>query len=164
MSCTSLQAPTSTSLSGPASISSGAAFSLQINVTYSTAAVQLPFSDPAAVAQGLVQISTDASSPQVLKGMSSVSQLTLTLPPAGLPMLWNACRGRSSLHITVWLKGETKPALSLLQVNSCIGCVPGIGCALLSDGNDGHMGTTTVRGCLAQYESLTCKSSHLRLS
>lgn len=70
-----LQAPTSTVITGPATTSSGAAFSLLITVSFSTAAVQLPFSDPAAVAQGMAQISTDASSPQVLKGTVTVSRL-----------------------------------------------------------------------------------------
>lgn len=70
----SLQAPTATFVTGAATTPSASAYTLLINVTYSTAAVQLPFSNPAAVSQGIVQVATDSSSPQVLKGTAMVSQ------------------------------------------------------------------------------------------
>ena len=73
LACRSLQAPTATYLTGPATTPSGAAYTLQINVTYSTDAVQLPFSNPAAVSQGIIQVATGSTSPQVLKGTAVVS-------------------------------------------------------------------------------------------
>ncbi|CAL5223131.1 g5596 [Coccomyxa viridis] len=68
-----IQAPTATSVTGSATTPSGAPYTLLVNVTYSTAAVQLPFSDPAAVSQGILQVATGSTSPQILKGTATVT-------------------------------------------------------------------------------------------
>ena len=65
---------TSTSLTGPAMTTSGdSTFTITVNLTYPAAAVQLPFSDPAAVANGTVQITSNATSPQPVNGSVTVS-------------------------------------------------------------------------------------------
>ena len=65
---------TNASLAGPATTTSGdSTFTLTVNLTYPAAAVQLPFSDPAAVANGTVQITSSANSPQPVNGSVTVS-------------------------------------------------------------------------------------------
>ncbi len=65
---------TSAALTGPATATSGdSTFTITVNLTYPAAAVQLPFSDPAAVANGTVQITSNASSPQPMNGSVTVS-------------------------------------------------------------------------------------------
>ena len=65
---------TNASLTSPAMTTSGdSTFTLTVNLTYPAAAVQLPFSDPAAVANGTVQITSTANSPQPVNGSVTVS-------------------------------------------------------------------------------------------
>ncbi|CAL8462737.1 g2270 [Coccomyxa elongata] len=67
-----IQAPTATSISGPAMSTAGdPTFKLYVNVTYPAAAIQLPFSDPAAVRTGAVTVTNAAGTP--LNGTTSVA-------------------------------------------------------------------------------------------
>ncbi|BDA50833.1 hypothetical protein COCOBI_17-0510 [Coccomyxa sp. Obi] len=67
-----IQAPTATTVTGPlTSTVADPSFHLYVNVTYPAAAIQLPFSDPAAVQTGAVTV-TDASGTP-LNGSTSVA-------------------------------------------------------------------------------------------
>ncbi|BDA50834.1 hypothetical protein COCOBI_17-0520 [Coccomyxa sp. Obi] len=86
-----IQAPTATSISGPVmSTVGGPTFKLYVNVTYPAAAIQLPFSDPAAVRTGAVTVTKAPGTP--LNGSTSVASsgpsfVTFTFTPSpALPM------------------------------------------------------------------------------